>query len=118
MAALKYGPRIAVIPAGERWRNDRSLRPALEDLIGAGAVIQHLPGRRSPEAQAAWAVYREARPDLDGNLRHYGSGKELIERGFEADVPLAAQLNVSDSAPVLVDGAYVQSAGHDGAVDA
>ncbi|HEY9430302.1 MAG TPA: 2-phosphosulfolactate phosphatase [Blastocatellia bacterium] len=42
-AAAKYGPRVAVIPAGERW-DDGSLRPAFEDWVGAGAVISHLKG--------------------------------------------------------------------------
>jgi len=36
--AQKHGSKIAVIPAGEKWE-DRSLRPSLEDLIGAGAIL-------------------------------------------------------------------------------
>ena len=41
-------------------------------------------------------------------LKQCGSGKELIERGFEHDVDLAAELDVSECVPVLVDGAYRQ----------
>jgi 2-phosphosulfolactate phosphatase len=48
--AARHGPRIAVIPAGEQWC-DASLRPCLEDLVGAGAVLAGLPGTLSPEAE-------------------------------------------------------------------
>jgi 2-phosphosulfolactate phosphatase len=53
--ACSYGKRIAVIPAGERWR-DGSLRPALEDWIGAGAILRKIQGNLSPESKAAIAL--------------------------------------------------------------
>lgn len=106
-AARRFGSKIAVIPAGERWPADRSLRPSVEDLIGAGAIISYLEGRLSPEARAAVTVFREARPALDEWLARCSSGKELIERGYQEDVFLAAQLDMSPSAPVLKDGAFV-----------
>lgn len=108
-AAKKYGARIAVIPAGERWKDDHSLRPSFEDLIGAGAVISHLTGRCSPEALGAVAAFRETSSELDRYMRQCSSGKELIERGYSEDVRLASQLDASDAAPTLIDDAFVQA---------
>jgi 2-phosphosulfolactate phosphatase len=114
-AAARLGRRVAVIAAGERWfgdeHDDHSLRPAAEDWVGAGAIIAHLPGSRSPEADLALAGFRAVRGRLPAFLEGCSSGRELIARGTAADVALAAQLNVSDVAPRLVDGAYVVSAG-------
>jgi 2-phosphosulfolactate phosphatase len=107
VAALagQLGQRIGVIAAGERWPGGL-LRPALEDLLGAGAIIAYLPGQRSPESALAVAAFRHAEPELLDLLLRCGSGKELVGRGFEDDVRLASQLNVSRAAPLLVDGAY------------
>jgi 2-phosphosulfolactate phosphatase len=58
-AAKKYGSRIAVIPAGERWP-DGSLRPSFEDLVGAGAIVHYLGGNCSPEAYAAKSAFLAA----------------------------------------------------------
>ena len=107
--AGKYGRKIAVIPAGERWKDDGSLRPSFEDLIGAGAIISHLKGPRSPEALVALAAFQAVESALDNALRQCSSGKELIEWGFATDVMLAAQLNVSACAPVLVNDAYMRA---------
>ena len=109
LAAKKYGTRIGVIPAGERWIDDYSLRPSFEDLIGAGAILSHLSGRFSPEAIIAVAAFQGASSELGKYLDQCSSGKELIERGFPEDVRLASQLDVSDSAPILIDEAFVRA---------
>ncbi|MCI0713389.1 MAG: 2-phosphosulfolactate phosphatase [Chloroflexi bacterium] len=106
-AAMALGPKISVIPAGERWLSDYSVRFALEDWIGAGAIIRYLAGAKSYEAQAAENAFLQFRVDLRACLEGIGSGRELIEKGFADDVMHAAALNVSDVAPHLVDGAYM-----------
>jgi 2-phosphosulfolactate phosphatase len=109
-AAAKYGPRIAVIPAGERW-DDGSLRPAFEDWVGAGAIVSHLKGSLAPEAMAALSAYLNAKPDFKHMLKQCGSGRELVERGFEQDVEIASELDVSECAPTLMNGAYIDRQG-------
>jgi 2-phosphosulfolactate phosphatase len=106
LAAQALGAKIAVIPAGERWPDDQSLRPAVEDWLGAGAILSHLPGQRSPEAASAVAAFQAARPHLDDYLHQCPSGQELIARGFAGDVALAAELDVSAAAPLLIEGAF------------
>jgi 2-phosphosulfolactate phosphatase len=103
VAAL--GPRVAVVPAGERW-NGSSLRPCLEDLIGAGSLLSWLPGTLSPEAEIAVAAFARFREDLRSALFHSGSGKELVARGFAADVELAADHAISRVAPMLEEGQF------------
>lgn len=114
-AAMECGKRVAVIPAGERWKDDQHLRPAYEDLIGAGAIIDHLNGALSPEAKAALACYRDAvsgSPSrLEDLFRECGSGKELIEMGYASDIRLIAELNVDHAVPILKDGAYIEFGG-------
>jgi 2-phosphosulfolactate phosphatase len=105
-AALSYGHRIAVIPAGEKW-HDGSLRPAVEDWIGAGAILSHLKGHGSPEAASAISAYHQAVPNLNLLLRQCSSGKELISKGFQSDVDLASELNVNEGVPKLHDRAYI-----------
>jgi 2-phosphosulfolactate phosphatase len=103
--AGQLGARISVIAAGERWP-DGSLRPALEDLIGAGAIIHYLSGKRSPEAELAAAAFRHTEANVLEIILKCSSGKELVERGFEADVHLACEFNASSTAPLLLNGAY------------
>jgi 2-phosphosulfolactate phosphatase len=98
---------IAVIAAGERWREDDSLRPAFEDLIGAGAVLAAFGGERpSPEARAAIAAFESVRNDVGAALGACASGRELIELGYEEDVEISAALDVSSAVPVLRGGAF------------
>lgn len=100
---------IAVIAAGEHWPGG-ALRPAIEDLLGAGAVIARLKGALSAEARAAAAAYRELKDEIAPMLRECLSGQELIAAGFPDDVELAAQEDVSAAVPALREGRYVDAA--------
>lgn len=97
---------LAVISAGE-LREDGSLRPAVEDLLGAGAVISRLSGALSPEARAARDAFMAARSDIPKRLEESASGVELLEQGFPLDVEIASALDVSSCAALLVNDAYV-----------
>ena len=104
-AARGLGKTIAVIPAGERW-DDGSLRPALEDLVGAGAILAGLGNELAPEASAARETFARFESTLEKTLAECSSGRELISRGFPSDVELAAQYDVSRSVPLLEGGAF------------
>ena len=96
---------IWVIPCGERWP-DGSLRPALEDYLGAGAILSHLRGELSPEARASVAAWTDVKQDLERVLLACISGLELIERGEADDVKDAAMIDVSQNVPMIRDGAF------------
>lgn len=99
---------VAVIAAGERWP-DGGLRPALEDLLGAGAVVTALAsygaGPLSPEAEAARACFT-ATGDVARAVAACASGLELIRGGFAEDVEIATELDASEVVPALTEGAF------------
>jgi 2-phosphosulfolactate phosphatase len=97
---------VLVVAAGERWA-DGSLRPAIEDLLCAGAIVDGLRRSRSPEAMVAAAAFNGVRDKLVDVVGKCASAVELRERGFAADVELALDFNVSRCVPRLVEGAYV-----------
>jgi 2-phosphosulfolactate phosphatase len=105
-AAQRLGSSFNVIPAGERWL-DGSLRPALEDWLGAGAILCWLPGSRSPEAESAVALFERHRDGLVATLDQCGSGRELDGRGHERDKFIAGQLDVSSCVPRFDGLAFV-----------
>jgi 2-phosphosulfolactate phosphatase len=108
--AVRLGRPIGIIPAGERWP-DGSLRPAYEDLLGAGAIARLLPGSRSPEADAAVAAFEATAGRLHDALLVCSSGRELVEKGFPEDVRLAAELDADALAPQLIGGRFVGQPG-------
>jgi 2-phosphosulfolactate phosphatase len=113
VAGAVAGP-VAVVAAGERWRGNLGpLRPSVEDLLGAGAVLRALVDAAArpmesaaPEARAAVAAFDAARDDLNGWLRGSASGRELIAIGFGDDVDAAAVLDAEQVAPVLDGRAF------------
>jgi 2-phosphosulfolactate phosphatase len=100
--------RVVVIPAGEQWP-DGSLRPAIEDWLGAGSIVDRLGGSPSAEARAAREGFLASQGELKALLEDSVSGRELADLGFSGDIALAAEIDVSDCAPVLREGAYVRA---------
>ncbi|MGH9226302.1 MAG: 2-phosphosulfolactate phosphatase [Acidimicrobiales bacterium] len=99
--------RVVVVAAGERWR-DGTFRVAVEDLLGAGAVLAGVPGADlSAEATVAVNAFRSSRPDLEAVLRSCTSGRELSAVGSTEDVLWAAALDASPVVPALRDGRFV-----------
>lgn len=110
--AVASGASITVLAGGERWLSaseDGDLRFAVEDYLGAGAILAHLPRSitRSPEAQVCESAFAGSAGRLGEILENCGSGIELRERGHGEDVELAARLNVYGSVPVMHEGAYL-----------
>ncbi|WP_350280358.1 2-phosphosulfolactate phosphatase [Kribbella sp. HUAS MG21] len=98
------GRRVVAIAAGERWK-DGSLRPAVEDLWGAGGFLSALQSDNpSPEARAAVAAYDAVAEDLPRLLHECAGGRELTQYGYAEDVAIAAEVDESRSVPVLRDG--------------
>ncbi|MFB3162080.1 2-phosphosulfolactate phosphatase [Neobacillus sp. 179-J 1A1 HS] len=108
---LKTKANITVIPCGEQWSNggeeEDTLRPAMEDYLGAGAILSYLEGEKSPEAEVCMGAFLQAEPKLDALIWDSGSSRELRERGFAADVEHCSRLNVYQSVPILKDNHFV-----------
>jgi 2-phosphosulfolactate phosphatase len=96
--AARLGTTFNVCTAGERWP-DGSLRPAIEDWLGAGAILAGLPGTKSPEALTAIAAFESARHTIADVVAQSSSGRELIELGFGRDVELATAVDASVHGP-------------------
>ena len=102
---------VTVVACGERWPDD-TLRPALEDLLGAGAVISALHGSKSTEAEAAEQAWDLNHQRLAEVIESCVSGREAILRGWRGDLEFATALHASRCVPVLRNGGFVDVAGN------
>jgi 2-phosphosulfolactate phosphatase len=107
---------VTVVACGERWpapaEEDEPMRLAVEDALGAGAILATLAARGyslSPEADVSAGAFRSAAPRLEGLLWDSGSGRELRAKGLAADVRHAARLDLYDCAPAMRDGRLAPS---------
>lgn len=103
-AAQQLGGDVIIVAAGERWQQDGTLRPAIEDWIAAGAIAACLGEGvdLSAEAKLAVSSFQSVADNLYDSLADCLSGQELIGRGFVEDVQWAANLDATDAMPNLV----------------
>lgn len=102
---------VTVLACGERWHTpseDGSLRFALEDYLGVGAILSHLPYRKTSDAQVCEGAFRQAIGDLPELVRECESGQELYEKGFGEDVEWAVRLDVYDAVPWMWEEALTR----------
>lgn len=95
---------------GERWP-DGSLRPAVEDQLGAASVLDALSGVTgglSVDAAVALAALASI-PDVPAAIRGCVSGRELIDAGFAEDVEIAVRLDTSAVVPLLRQGVFTRA---------
>jgi 2-phosphosulfolactate phosphatase len=101
---------ITVIAAGELSPGDGTLRFAVEDQLGAGAIVEALGSlgidHTSPDAAVAAESFRALRRAVKHLLTASGSGLELIGRGLRDDVLAAAAVDAASAVPVLRDGVF------------
>ncbi len=109
---LQKNASITVIPCGELWSNgteeEDTLRPAIEDYLGAGAILSYLEGEKSPEAEVCTGAFLYSKAKLEKLVWDCGSGLELRERGFGADVKHCSRLNAYQTVPVLKNNHFVK----------
>ncbi|MGW5229867.1 2-phosphosulfolactate phosphatase [Nocardia niigatensis] len=103
---------VGVIAAGEHWPDRDVLRPALEDWLGAGAVVAALSengaGPLSPESMATRAGFSGI-PDMPALIGDCASGRELAAIGFADDVAVAVEIESSAVVPVLHEGRFADA---------
>ena len=100
---------VTVIACGEREKQPEphgDPRMAIEDYLGAGAIMAGLHFDKSPEAQVCETAFVGCRDRLETLVSESVSGRELRAEGFEADVDFAAQLDRLDVVPVLAESAF------------
>jgi 2-phosphosulfolactate phosphatase len=101
----RHRANLTVIACGERWTEsseEGQLRFALEDYLGAGALIAALDVPTSPEALVCRAAFSAIRTDLLAVLAECASGIELSDRGWFQDVEFAACHDICDAVPLLM----------------
>lgn len=103
---------ITMIPCGEQWEGCReyedTLRPAIEDYLGAGAILSYLEGKKSPEAELCITSFLHSKDNLNDLIWNCGSGRELRGRGYEADVSHCSRLNVFPTVPLLNKDHFIE----------
>ncbi|HLJ67282.1 MAG TPA: 2-phosphosulfolactate phosphatase [Chloroflexota bacterium] len=105
---------LSVVSCGERWpgpAGDEGMRVALEDYLGAGAILAALDCPASPEARVCANTFTAVRGEVSTLIWECESGRELRDAGFGDDVRHAALLDLYDAVPVMHGEAFERYSG-------
>lgn len=110
---LQSKSNITVVPCGEQWNDvkehENSLRPSIEDYLGAGAILSYLEGEKSPEVEVCIGAFQNVKHKIKEIIWECGSGRELRIKGFEKDVKHCSRLNVYQTVPILLNDHFVSA---------
>ncbi|MEO4052933.1 2-phosphosulfolactate phosphatase [Solibacillus sp. CAU 1738] len=108
---MQLNANITVVPCGEQWNdvreNENSLRPSIEDYLGAGAILSKLDGEKSPESDVCIGAFQHAKQKISEIIWECESGRELRNRGYEEDVRHCSRLDVFQTIPLLKSDHFV-----------
>lgn len=99
------GGSVSIVACGERWAEagaDGALRFAVEDYLGAGAILARLAHDCSPEAGVCRAAYAGSEARVRTLLHDCASGRELRAMGLDEDIGDCARIDAFDVAPLLL----------------
>jgi 2-phosphosulfolactate phosphatase len=102
---------VTIVATGERYgtpSEDGTIRFAVEDYVGAGAILAAIDADKSPEAEVCESAFAQVRHRLGEVLWGCESGLELRERGYKEDVHHASQLDRYSAVPIMLDGRFVR----------
>ncbi len=108
---------VTVLACGERLvepDGDSELRFAIEDYLGAGAVLSGILNtirkeQASPEAKVCADTFGAVQSDIAQILWECESGQELRARGFDEDIRHVSQLDLYSAVPVLREGIFARA---------
>jgi len=102
---------VTIIACGEREKVPQpagDLRVAIEDWLGAGAIIARLNVSKSPEARLCEIGFVSSARYVADLAWDCISGRELRAAGYGEDVKFAAELDTIDTVPTLRNGAFIK----------
>jgi 2-phosphosulfolactate phosphatase len=106
----KENSGITIIACGEREKDrggDGPIRWAVEDYLGAGAVISKLSCSKSPDSQVCEGAFLQFRDSIGQLIWDCPSGLELREKGFGEDIVHSVQIDNYKCAPIMVNGCFL-----------
>jgi 2-phosphosulfolactate phosphatase len=101
---------VTIVACGERLTKpapgDEEMRFAIEDYLGAGAILSAAGGDLSPEAQVCASAFDGSRDRLLELLLECASGRQLRDWALEDDVRFSARLDACGVVAELHDSRY------------